>query len=75
MAVALFKHAGEKGGRVRAGCGGQLFGGSGADDAPAAVAALGAEVDDPVGGFDDIQVVLDYYHRVAMRAQTQQYGE
>jgi hypothetical protein len=31
----------------------------------AAVAALGAEVDDPVGALDDIEVVLDDDERVA----------
>ena len=35
------------------------------DDAPAAGAALGAEVDDPVGRLDDLHVVLDHHHRVA----------
>ena len=29
------------------------------DDQAAARAALGAQVDDPVGGLDDVQVVLD----------------
>jgi hypothetical protein len=32
---------------------------------PAARAALGAEVDDPVGRLDDVEVVLDDEHRVA----------
>ena len=36
-----------------------LFRGAGGDDAAAAVAAFGAEVDDVVGGFDDLQIVLD----------------
>ena len=35
------------------------------DDLAAAVAAFGAEVDDPVGGFDDFEVVLDDHDRVA----------
>ena len=34
-------------------------------DAPARRAAVGAEVDHPVGGLDHIQVVLDHHHRVA----------
>jgi hypothetical protein len=38
---------------------GDLFGGAGRADAAAAVAAFGAEVDDPVGGLDDVEVVLD----------------
>src|SRR5438034_11565486 len=32
---------------------------------PAAVAPLGAEIDDPVGGLDDFEVVLDDEDRVA----------
>src|SRR5207245_1755584 len=45
------------------------------DDAPAAVAALGPEVDDPVGGLDDVEVVLDDDHRVARIAQPLQHTE
>jgi hypothetical protein len=29
---------------------------TGSNDLPAAVASLGPEVDDPVGGFDDVEV-------------------
>src|SRR6266480_2914032 len=32
---------------------------------PAAVAPLGAEIDDPVGGLDDFEIVLDDEDRVA----------
>jgi hypothetical protein len=39
--------------------GGDLFGGAGGYDLAAAAAALGAHVDDPVGGFDDVEIVLD----------------
>src|SRR5882757_6500711 len=39
--------------------GGDLFGGAGGDDLAAAATALGAHVDDPVGGFDDVEIVLD----------------
>src|SRR5260370_9137078 len=35
------------------------------DNAAAAFTAFGAEVDDPVGLFDDVEVVLDDEHRVA----------
>ncbi len=35
------------------------------DDLAAAVAALGTEVDDAVGGLDDVEVVLDHEHGVA----------
>ena len=41
------------------GVGGDLFRGAGGDDLAAAGAAFGAHVDDPVGGLDDVEVVLD----------------
>ena len=34
-------------------------------DPAAAGAAFGAEVDDPVGRLDDVEIVLDHQHRVA----------
>ena len=37
------------------------------DDGVAVVAALRSQVDDPVGGGDDVEVVLDDDHRVARR--------
>src|SRR6266446_1706325 len=43
------------------------------DEAAAALAAFGAEVDDPVGGLDHIDVVLDHHHRVAGVAQPVQH--
>ena len=54
---------------------GHLFGRAGRDDAPAAITALGAEVDDPVGGLDDVQVVLDDHDRVAGISQAMQHVE
>ncbi len=44
---------------VGARVGGNLFGCPGGNDLTAAAAAFGAHVDDPVGGFDDVEVVLD----------------
>jgi hypothetical protein len=38
---------------------------AGADQLPAGLAALRAEVDDPVAGADDVEVVLDHHQRVA----------
>ncbi len=37
----------------------------GANDRAAGVAALGAEVDEPVGSADDVEVVLDHSERVS----------
>jgi hypothetical protein len=42
-------------------------------DPPAAVAALGTHVDDPVGGLDDLQIVLDDQDRVALVHQRMQH--
>ena len=40
---------------------------AGDDDLAARVAALGAEIDDPVGGADHVEVVLDDHQRMAGR--------
>src|SRR6476661_1044355 len=44
---------------------GHIFGWTFGDDATTSCAAFGAEVDDPVGGLDDIEVMLDDHHRVS----------
>ena len=44
---------------------GDLFRCAGGDDLAAVVPALGSQVDDVVGGLDDVQIVLDHHHRVA----------
>src|SRR5216684_2917184 len=51
--------------RVRFFCTGDEFWRSLGDDAPAAFTAFGAEVDDPVSLFDDVEMVLDDQHGVA----------
>ena len=52
---------------------GDLLGGAGGDDFAASVAApeliSGAEVDDPVGGLDDVELVFDDDDGVAAVAQ------
>src|SRR5262249_55960029 len=50
---------------VRSFCAGDRFGCPFGDDAAAGASALGTEVDDVVGAFDDIEVVLDDDDRVA----------
>ena len=45
--------------------GGDVFRSPGRDNIAAGVAALGAEVDDPVSGLDDLEIVLDDQHGVA----------
>src|SRR5688572_13041193 len=54
---------------------GDVLGRAGGYDLAAAVAALGPEVDDPVGGLDDLQVVLDDDHRIAGVRQLVQHLE
>ena len=53
----------------------QLLGCPGCNDFAAPVTTFRAKVYDPVGGFDDIQVMLDNHHGVAMIAQAVQYME
>src|SRR3981189_796326 len=60
---------------VRCGIGGDLFGGAGGDDLPAAAAAFGTHVDDPVGGFDDVEIVLDDEERAAAFDELAEGGE
>src|ERR1700722_14457570 len=54
------------GGHLFGGAGGDLFGGAGGDYFAAPFAALGAEVDEPVGGFNDVEVVFDDDDGVAL---------
>ena len=44
---------------------GDFFGRAAGHDSPAPFAAIGADVDDPVGRLHDVEVVLDDEHRVA----------
>jgi hypothetical protein len=48
---------------------------AGGNDRAAAVAAFGAEVDDPVSGLDDIEVVLDHDNRVAVVDEALQHAQ
>src|SRR5713226_8574475 len=54
---------------------GDEFGRALGDDAAAAFAAFGAEVDDPVGLLDDVEMVLDDEHGVAEINEALQNGE
>ena len=45
--------------------GGDLFRCAGGDDLAAFVAAFGADIDDPIGGFNHFHVVLNHHHGVA----------
>src|SRR5262249_767521 len=67
------------GGRGAAGGGGaiagDLVGRAGANQLTAGFAAFGAEVDDPIGGADEVEVVLDGEHGVAGVDQATQGGD
>src|SRR5450759_3547808 len=52
-----------------------LLGRAGGDDQASGGAALRAEVDNPVGRLDDVEVVLDHQHRVAAVHQLVQHLE
>jgi hypothetical protein len=57
--ILLVEDRGEVVAGVGFGVGGDLFGGACGYDFAACGAAFGAHVDDPVGGLDDVEVVLD----------------
>ena len=59
------EYVGEVVAGVGGGVGGDLFGGAGGYDFAAGAAAFRAHVDDPVGGFDDVEIVLDDQERAA----------
>ena len=52
---------------------GHLFGGAGGEDISAAATALGSHVDDVIGEFDDVEIVLDDDDGVAAVYQSLQY--
>src|SRR5437868_3394985 len=54
---------------------GDLVGRAGRDDMAAGITPLGAEIDDPIGGLDDLQIMLDDEHRVPRRDQRMQHFE
>src|SRR5262249_52038245 len=41
-----------------------LSGSTGANDLPSTITALGSQIDDPVGGADDVEIVLDHQQRM-----------
>src|SRR4030088_569984 len=52
-----------------------LFGSARGDDLAAPAAARGTHVDDPVGGFDDVEIVLDDEERAAAFDELAEGGE
>lgn len=45
------------------------FRGALSNDFPASIPSLGAHIDDPVGSFDDVQIMFDDNDRIALVAQ------
>ena len=55
--------------------GGDIFGRAGDDDLSAVLARLGADVDDPVGRFDHVQIMFDHDDGIAEIDQPIQHVE
>ena len=55
--------------------GGNLLWSALGDNGSAAISSLGPHVDDPIGGFDDIQIVLNDEDRVALIDKTLQHQQ
>ena len=60
---------------IRIGMGGDLFRSAAGYYLAALGAAFRAQIDNPIGGFDDIQVVLDHHNGVAVVAQGVQHAK
>ena len=73
--VVSGERAGEKFAGVRLRVARDLLGRAGGDDFAALVAAFGAEIDEPVGGFDDVEIVFDDDERRAGFEQFAERGE
>src|SRR6185312_17570883 len=75
-APALALHQGRKrASRMRGAAGGHLVDGTGAHQRTSADAAFGAEIDQPVGAADEVEVVLDGDDGVAGFEQAGERGE
>jgi hypothetical protein len=75
VAVRAREVRSEEAARVRGGRVHNLFGWADGDDVAARFAAFGAEVNDVVGGFDDIEIVLDDEQRAARFDERAKGGE
>ena len=53
----------------------ESLGRAGTDESPPALPALGSKIDQPVRGFDDIEVMLDHDYRVALVPQAMQHTQ
>ena len=53
----------------------ESFGRAGTDESPPALPAFGSKIDQPVRGFDDIEVVFDHNDRVTLIPQAMQHPQ
>ena len=75
MAVAVGQGAGEELPGVRLRVAGNLLRGTRGDDLSALFAAFGTEINEPVGGFDDVEIVFDDKEGSASVEQFPESGE
>src|SRR6185369_433553 len=75
LAAPVAERAREKTPGMRCSVADDLFRRAGGDDLAAAVPTFRTQIDDPVGGLDDVEVVLDHDDRVAVVAQAMQHLE
>ena len=52
-----------------------ILGCAGGHQSSTTVTALGAEIDDPVGRLDDIEIVLDHHHGITFVTQSLQHEQ
>src|SRR5258708_13790263 len=71
----VVEYAREKFPRVRTRISRDLFRSSRGDNSAALLAAFRPEVDDPIGGFNDVEIVLDYQNRRTAVNQFSESGE
>src|SRR5260370_13080614 len=74
MAVSV-QEAREKAARVRLRIARHLLGSSHRDDLAALIASLGAQIDQPVGGFDDVEIMFNHQQRSATLEQLAERAE
>ena len=65
----------QRGARMRCGAGDHVRRRAGDDHMTAGIAAFGTEIDDPIGGANHVQVMLDHHQRVSSRDELAERAE